>query len=782
MLNQRDEGRQLPARHPEYPQIQHLSPQHEIFGYPGEDEEAVHLLDYWRVILIRRWTVMAVLATIVAFAAIYTFRQVPVYRATARIQIDRENPNILSFQDVYAIESVTDDALQTQFEILSSRSLARRVIEDLDLVEHPEFARSGPGPLASSLGSVRTLLGRDAPPAPEPGETDRMREMINGYLDRLRVSPVRQSRLVDVSFQSPDPEFAARVITGHAQHFIEQNLQFKFDAMQEASVFLEGQLVTLQVNLERAEDRLQEYSVANDILFTGEGLNTAMSKLQQLDAEYTTAQADRFQKEAYRRLIDSGNTNTLPQLMQNAFVTNLSSRLVELEREDAELSVTFNPEYPRRQRIQSQIAEIQSTVDEEHLRIIAAVESEHIAAVEREELLTTTVSAQLAIVNQINQEIIQYNILKREVDSNQQLYNGLLTRLKEAGISAGLRASNIRIVDRADVPAQPVSPRRGLNMLLSLIAGLTFGIGLAFFQEYMDNSIKSPEDVARYLNVPTIAAVPKREAFAAQQSYGRLSQGDGALGLLNPLDQVELVAAESPSSVMAEAYRSMRTSLLLSSADHPPKSVLVTSALPSEGKTVTAINLAASLTQTGASVVLVDADMRKPRVHSVFALGATPGLSAVLTGSAGIKEVLHEVSTEKLHLLPCGVIPPNPAELIMSKRFQRLLGALREYFDYVVIDSPPLSSVSDARILGSQADATLLVRQILQHIAPGSRKRRQQPLERPCPNRRCRAERHRRTRSGLRLSILLLLRPVLHRHSCAPDSPVTENNDSSGRH
>jgi capsular exopolysaccharide synthesis family protein len=293
--------------------------------------------------------------------------------------------------------------------------------------------------------------------------------------------------------------------------------------------------------------------------------------------------------------------------------------------------------------------------------------------------------------------------------------------LQEAGVSGTLRASNIRIVDRAEVPSGPVRPRTAMNLALGLMAGLTFGVGLAFFQDYMDNTIKSPDDVARYLGVPTIAAVPKREALKGNGVYGNYvaagseaSGGNGSAAkngasVLATGSRIEMISHDAPNSVMAEAYRSMRTSLLLSSADHPPKTILVTSALPSEGKTVTAVNMAISLTQTGGRVVLVDADMRKPRIHSVFALGATPGLSAVLTGSAGLKDVVHEVSIPNLFVLPCGVIPPNPAELLMSQRFERMLAALREYFDYVVIDSPPVSNVTDARIIGRVTDSTLVV-------------------------------------------------------------------------
>jgi succinoglycan biosynthesis transport protein ExoP len=715
MPDEPQEHRHLPARYPQYPEPQHPAPQHDVFGYPGEDEDTIHLRDYWRVLVVRRWTILAVLLTVVTITAIQTYKQVPIFQATTRIQIDRENPNILAFQDVYEIESTTDDALQTQFEILGARSLARLVIEDLRLTEHPEFQPGEPSLRSTLISSVTNIFSTEADiTPPPPGEDAKLRGTINAYLGRLTVSPVRLSRLVDVSFQSPDPDFAVRVINAHANHYREQNFQFKTDATQLASEFLSDTVEGMQFDLEAAETRLQEYSVANDILFTGDGLNTAMAKLQQLETEYLQAQADRIQKESYNRLIESGGENVLPQLMTNLLITDLSSSLANLQREEAELAVTFKPAHPRRQRIRSQIEENERSINGERQRIVSTLRSEYEASVQTEESFRKTVESQLDIVNQINAELIQYGILRRQADSNQQLYDGLLMRLSEAQVSTGLRATNIRIVDRAELPSSPVRPRKALNLALGLMGGLTFGVGLAFFQEYMDNTVKSPDDVARYLHVPTIAAVPRRDALKGKSSYGHYGlqnkpSGNGSNSIQPSSSPIELISFDSPNSVMAEAYRSMRTSLLLSSADHPPQTVMVTSALPSEGKTVTAVNMAISLTQTGARVALVDADMRKPRIHSIFALGATPGLSAALTGSIGLKEVLHEVSVPNLFVLPCGVIPPNPAELLMSKRFQQLLTALREYFDYVVIDSPPVSNVADARILGRMADATLVV-------------------------------------------------------------------------
>lgn len=678
-------------------------------GYP--DSDSVHLLDYLHVLVARRWTVIAIFLTVVIITIIATLKQVPIYQASTTLQIDRENPNVLSFKDVYEVESATDDTLQTQYKVLGSRSLARRVIEELHLDRSEEFRPGDPKAGFSYMTFFRSLLG--SAPAEPKEEPDHLRPVIDAYLARLNITPVRQARLVAVAFDSKDPKLAADIINAHAAHYKEQNLQFKWDATQEASEFLEQQLVNLKANLEKSEDRLQAYSREKQILFTEQGRNTATEKLQQLEGEFTKAQSDRFQRESYNRLVAVGRSDALPQLMDNQLITNLTSRLADLQREESEVAVTFSAEYPRRKRIRSQIEDIQRTITGEKERVVETVQAEYSAAVERERLLSAALEEQRNEVNNINQEIIQYNILKRETDSNKELYDGLLTRLKEAQVSAGLRASNIRVVDRAEVPRAPVRPRKAFNLLVGSLLGLVFGVGFAFFQEHLDNSIKSPEDVNRFLNVPTLGTIPNMQSLSNGHSYGygygyklRASRASEKNTDKAPLD---LITHASPTSLMSEAYRSTRTSLLLSSADRSPRVVLITSAIPSEGKTVTAINTAISLTQTGGRVVLVDADMRKPRVHSVFSLGNVPGLSSFLTGSANLKDVIHEVQVPNLYVLSCGVIPPNPAELVLSSRFNQLIQVLRQYFDYVVIDSPPIANVSDARILASKADASILV-------------------------------------------------------------------------
>jgi capsular exopolysaccharide synthesis family protein len=683
--------------------------------YPHEED--IHLLDYWRVIIARRWTILAVLLTFIAATIIYTFKQTPVYRATASVQVDKENPNVLSFKDVYQVDVGDDDTLRTQFEILKSRSLARHVIEDLKLDKTEEFHPKEPGYWGSMMASVRGLLGSDKT-TQELKEPDALRPIIDGYLKRLDVAPVRQARLVNISFESQDPQLAAQIINSHAKHFIEQNLQFKVDATEEASHFLEENLVTLKQKLEKAEDQLQQYSQQNQILFTEEGKNTATEKLRQLQEAYTKAQEDRIQRESYFRLVETEHSDALPQLIDNKLIADLISKLADLQRQESDLAVSFRPDYPPRQRIAGQISQIRSSIESEKARVVTMVHSEYTAAVERETLLESELSKQRDSVNKINEDIIQYNIYKGDAESVRQLYDGLQKRLKEASVSAGLTASNIRVVDRAEIPPFPVKPQKTLNILMSILAGMVFGLGLAFFQEYLDNSIKSPEDVTRYLTLPTLAMIPRLRSLAGKKgySYGRyetdalyLSNEASAQASLNKFETADLIVHDAPSSLMSESYRSLRTSLLLSTSGHPPRTIVVTSSAPSEGKTTTAVNLAISLTQTGAKVVLIDADMRKPRIQKIFSIVSPDGLSAFLAGTAKLKDVINETKIPGLLVIPCGVTPPNPGELILSAGFRKMLEALKEYFDFIVLDSPPVGNVSDARILAVTVDSTIVV-------------------------------------------------------------------------
>jgi succinoglycan biosynthesis transport protein ExoP len=676
----------------------------------SDNTPEIGLMDYWRVIIARRWTVLAILFTSLIVTLIWTLKQVPIYQATATVQIDRTNPNVLNFRGVYEIESATDDALRTQFEVLRSRTLARRVIESLKLGQRAEFKAQPPSLVASYRKALSDLL---SPPRPvEPGEPDNLRPLIDSYVTNLKIQQVRQSRLVTISFESENPSLAAAIINSHAANYIDQNLLFKWEASLQASKFLEDQLTNQKANLEKARDRLQAYSEQKDIRFTGEGKNTAEEKLKQLEEALTKARADRFSKQAYYdELHDKSKVPDVVQITNDSLIASLTNQLADLKKDQASLTVQLGPEMDQVKSVKRKIEETERSLEEQKKRVIGKIDTEYLIAVRNEDFLEKAVNKQTEIVVKINQELTQYEIMKSEVKTTEEMYSGLLNRSKEAAVSAGLNASNIRIVDRAEIPTAPVRPKKSVNLMFGFALGLVFGVGLALFQNYLDDTFKTTADVNRFLNTPVLGVVPRLDSVTGRHGYGygKSAVASGYGGSLTPRSRIELTTHEAQSSVIAEAYRSIRTSLLLSSPDRPPKTIVVSSSLPSEGKTVSAINMAISLTQAGSRVVLVDADMRKPRIHTVLAVDSKIGLSSFLAGAATLRDVIQECQVPNLFVIPCGVLPPNPAELILSARFNQLLDVLREYFDYVVIDTPPLNSVSDARVLGTICDCVTMV-------------------------------------------------------------------------
>jgi capsular exopolysaccharide synthesis family protein len=649
-----------------------------------------------------------------------TLKQRPVYHAVAVLQIDRDAPNVLSFQEFVAEVAPYDDSyLETAFQVLQSRTLARRVIDKLHLDQSPEFEEvlaEKPSWLAQlwQESGLNSFTAAEEDPGLDPKDND----LIEAFQERLSVTPVRNSALVEISFEAYEPELAARVVNALAANFIDQNLEAKWDASQKASDWLSQQLVGLKAKLESSEEELQRYAKNNSILFLDERQSMNSEKLQQLQAEATRAEADLIQKESLYNQVRGGDLSSVPGILEHKLYQDLSVRLADLRREHSELLATFTPEYPRVKRLKSQIDELEGAVERERGAFAKRVADDYHAAVNRKRLLDQAVLLQTQEFNDMAEKSIQYNILRREAETNKQLYDGLLQRMKEASLSAGLTASNVRVVDQADLPVEPASPQPLINLALGFLAGLGLGVGMAFFQEYLDNTLKTPEDVQRFLHLPALGVIPASNT----NGKAKLPYGYGyGYGMQKPLLEAgsadnggkghhsELMAAQG-NSPLSEAYRSLRTSVLLSTSGRPPRIILVTSGHPGEGKTTTVVNLSTALTQLGSRVLTVDSDMRRPRVGTLLKLPSSPaGLSTLLTGQFSLDEVVMSTQVPNLFAIPCGPIPPNPAELLASDSMQRFIEEAAQKFDYVVLDSPPVLHVTDARILAPQAEVVVLV-------------------------------------------------------------------------
>ncbi len=682
-------------------------------------DESAHLLDYWHLILKRRWVVLSCLLVVFFTVAIGTLKQKKVYEGNVLVEIDPEPPNVLNFKEFLQINNEDEDTyLQTQYKVLQSRSLAEHVVRDLKLYLYPEFYQSHR--LFGLIQKDPKHIPSPADPGPPDPDSDAFRNSVANFSSEVGVDPISRSNLVRVSFDSHDPQLAARVANQLASDYIDQNLQVKWDETNKASEWLKKQLVKLKANYEKSEDALQEYAAKNSIVFINEKQNLVNARLEQLQQEYTKAQADRFRKESLYNLVQAGRVQDLPGVLSNQLIQNLTEKLATLNEEYAQLTTKVKPDYPTAVALKKQIDAIHSTLDEHKQALAKNVVEDYKAALANEDYLANAINDQKKAVNEIGQKTIQYDFLQREVDTNKQLYDGLLQRLKEAQVSAGLKASNIRIVDTSEVPKIPVKPRIVLNLALGLILGLGMGIGLAFFQEYLDKTLKTPDEVEHLVRLPSLGILP---TFALNGSGKGAKEG---LAHVTPDETSAPVTAIQTNPAAVEAFRSLRTSILLS-ASPVPKMLLITSALPSEGKTSTAINLGATLASLGSRVVVVDCDMRRPSCHRAAGVPNRPGFVQCLAGRVELRDALLPVpGVNNLFAIPCGPIPPNPAELLSSPFAAELLHRLRTEFDYVLVDSPPVMNVADSRILATITDAVVLV--VRAHATPFDAARRARSL------------------------------------------------------
>jgi polysaccharide biosynthesis transport protein len=657
-----------------------------------------HLYDYLLILRKHQWLILSFMLSVVTVVAIATFRMQPVYMATARVQIDRENSNILPFQgvDAYDLMIDTDNYIETQSKILTSETLALETIRNTGLSALPQFS-SPNGP--SEAVATGNLANQKRPPE------------LGGFLGSLSVKRVPNSRLMDVSFESTDPQLAAHVVNAHIETYVQRNFQSQYDSTTRATTWLRDQLDELKIRVQKSEDARIAYERQNQIWTLDDKQNITTQRFADANRELTTAQTERVKKQAVLEFAKSGNIDAVPQIQSDAALAEFQRRLNDRTTEYRDALEQFGPNFPRVKHLESQIKDLRNDIQKEKQNIIDALDSEYRQAVARETMLGKELDIQKRDVNEMAGKMVEYNILKREAEANKVLYDGLLTKLREAGVSAGLRSSNIRIVDPAMIPSAPSRPAKTRNVALAFVVGLVGGIGLALIREYMDNTVKTPDDIETLARLPSLAVVPQFEATDGNGARGRQkllpgfsSNGHGK--------RMELVAQHLPKSQMSEAFRALRTSLLLSRADHPPQVILVTSALPREGKTTAAANLAVTLAQLGDKTIVVDADLRKPGVGRLLNMtgGNYAGLSSYLAGASSLDQVIVPHPTiPNLAAIPTGPLPPNPADLLSSHKLAEAIAELRKRFKFIVIDSPPVMAATDAVILSVQTDGVLLV-------------------------------------------------------------------------
>jgi len=658
-----------------------------------------HLLDYLLVLRKHQWLITFFLLAIVSIVTIATFRMQPVYEATARVEIDRENANAIHFTDSeqYDMYEDLDNYITTQSKILTSETLAMLTVKSMGLDRLPQFGGDPTKPAK--------------PPVPGSDSSLQRPRALGAFLGSLSVKRVPSSRLLDVTFEATDPALAARVVNAHLNNFIEQNFRSRFEAATQASNWLAGQLNEMKIKVENAEDARLAYERNNQIWTIDEKNDISTQKLADLNKQLTDSQADRINKEAVYQLAQSGNYDAIAAVRDSQVIQDILKQQTTLTAQYADAVTQYGPKFPKVVRIQAQLKDLDQLITREKTNIGNQVEADYRGARQRELLLQQALDQQKQETNQTNEKLVQYNILNREAQANKQLYDGMLQKLKEAGISAGLRSSNIRIVDPALIPNGPSRPNKTRNIFLSILVGLIGGVGLALLREYLDNTVKTPDDIERLARLPSLAVVPALSNSSGKRS-GRFSKLLKTPVVAAKEGRAELISHNMPQSQMSEAFRALRTSLLLSQADHPPQVILMTSALPREGKTTAAVNLAVTLAQLGDKTLLVDADLRKPGINRALSLvdGKHAGLSSYLAGvsSLDLITVPHPAITN-LAAIPTGPIPPNPADLLSSRRLTELIAELRGRYKFVVIDSPPIMAATDAVILSVLVDGVLMV-------------------------------------------------------------------------
>ena len=680
-----------------------------------EADKVPDLLEYGRVIKKRRATILTIAFVVFTIGLFATLKEKPVYRARVLVEIQKENPDIPTLQELFQVESISDTYLETQYRILKSENLARRVIADLKLDRLTEFYQP-------AFWWTRPKQQASLSPAVDAGgnvspESVIDNEVLKKFQDRLDVEPLKRSRLVEVSFESNDRNLAAQVVNTLAATYIQQNLEARWQASQKASEWLSQQLLGMKSKLEKSEDDLQQYARDNGLLFLetdkGTSENIVTQRLRQLQEELTKSQADRYEKESLYLLVQQGDFASLPGVFNNKLMQDLTEKLAELERERSRLTSIFNPDYPQVKEIQSQIDESQTTLSGERERAAKAITNDYRAAVGRENMLQQAFKDQQREADLIAEKSVQYNILKREADTNKQLYVGLLEKLKETGVSTSMKATNIRVIDPAYPPKKPDSPRIPLNLSLALLLGLSLGIGAAFLQEHLDNSFKTAGEIERFLQLPALASVPAIESSTNGNGHGLYARArhlandkHRSTSIVPSWNRIEGNGQNTP---LAEAFHELRTSVLLSTAKHPPRTLLVTSAKGGEGKTTVAANLAVSLAQLGEKVLLIDADLRRPSLHKFFGVANTSGLVNFLTGSPDWRSLLSQAAPIGLFVMPSGPVPPNPADLLSSEYMPLLIREATKEYKFVVLDSPPLLNLADSRVLATLVDGVILV-------------------------------------------------------------------------
>ncbi|HAS51407.1 MAG TPA: exopolysaccharide biosynthesis protein [Gammaproteobacteria bacterium] len=655
------------------------------------DHDELDLRELWQVIVKRRWTIFTFTLIVVAAVVVASFLMTPIYRASLTLQIDREDIKIVKIEEVSPVEDGrAQDYYQTQYELLKSRSLAQRVINQLGLAELPP-------PPPSFLGEIKRWVTGWLPQPSEAeakplSEADRFEGIITEFLAGLTVEPVRNSRLVKLHYESPDAKQAAAILNTLVKNYINMTMERRFDASTYARTFLQERLQQVKVKLEDSERDLVAFARQEQIISVDDKQNIVSQNLSSTNAAMAEAEKKRVTAEAAYRQMMATQGHGLSQVLDSKIIQTLKESKAKLEAQYQDNLSIYKPAYPSMVQLRGQIGQINAMINQEVGNIRAAITASYQAAKAEEALLQTRIEQLKKDVLTLQDRSIEFNILRREVDTNRQLYDGLLQRFKEVGVAAGIGTNNISVVDEAKVPVWPYKPKISLNAAIALVLGLLGGVGLAFLFERLDDTFRRPEELEKLLGVPVLGVIPLMP--------GKRRDDDRPLAISGHDDA---------RSAFAEAYRSVRTALQFSTVHGVPRLLTITSAMAGEGKSTTVLSLAIQFAQSGKKTLLIEADLRKPILHRTLNLDNQVGLTNYLAGGdVQPVDIAKPTLIANLFAISAGPIPPNPAELLSSARMMELLTLAAEKFDQVIVDSPPLLGLADALIIGNLCEGTLL--------------------------------------------------------------------------
>jgi len=678
------------------------------YTQPEWVDDEIDLRQLWRIVSKHRWLIFSVFAACVVTALIASMLVRPVYRASALVEV-KPSQRVVKFDSLQQADLNDREFLNTQINILRSESVAKAVIHQEDLAGDPEFngelkqrgLMAGVGAVRSGLSSAVAAVTdgfsaeQSASSAPVddatvPPEIRAQRELVNRYQEKITIQEVPNSDLLRVSVDSFSPTKAAALANVHTQAYIQSSDQRRFNSTSSAKEFLQTQIREAQAELEASEKALTDFAREKNIVDVEDRSNVMETRLEDLNSALTQTRQDRISAEvAYRQAME-GDLESVPEVLEGELIRELRQEYAKLRSEYQEMSQTFKDSYPKMKQLRSKMEDVRTSLDEESGKLVTGLENRYEQLASREKKLEEQVDQQRSKLLDLKDRAISYNILKREWEANKELYAGLLEKQKDVSVAAGMETNNISVVDQAAVPIHKHSPKTTRNVAIAGVFGIMGGVGIAFLLAFLDNTFKTREDLEHALGVPYLGLVPKSSPETTEE--------------LVPL---ALLSQYEPGSPMAEAVRSIRTSVLFSRPENVPKKLLITSTTSGEGKSTIATNLALVMAQNGSRVLIMETDLRRPNISRWLNIEARPGLTEYLSGKS--KSTVKATQFDNVYCVPAGGTHTNPAELLGSKAMDDYLNSMNEHFDFIIIDGPPILGLADSMVLSSKVDGVLMV-------------------------------------------------------------------------